>query len=174
MRYKVGNPLPEKIKVAAIDMKTMEFSATEFVDVAVSYPQRPMVCSGCNQLGHLVGACPVVKRVWVQKPPKADPVEEKSTVTTETVKVQEPQATTDSNNNPSSSAVNIESIPGTESAVLEEKWTTVHGKKASLPKQSNVSTSFQMPIYSALSKSLSKGQLKRVRKAAGKGSPLKK
>ncbi|WOH08703.1 hypothetical protein DCAR_0728149 [Daucus carota subsp. sativus] len=62
VRYNIGDPLPESIKVAALDVKTMELSNDSFVDIEVSYPQRPMVCGGCKMLGHLIGACPSVKR----------------------------------------------------------------------------------------------------------------
>ncbi|KAL1823634.1 hypothetical protein ACET3Z_010412 [Daucus carota] len=66
-----------------------------------------------------------------------------------------------------------------ESSVAAEvgTWTKVHGKKSSSPKQhsnANVLNPGQLPIFTALSKSMSKGQLKRARNAAGRGSPKTK
>ncbi|KAL1831089.1 hypothetical protein ACET3Z_000740 [Daucus carota] len=69
--------------------------------------------------------------------------------------------------------------------VTDEVWTTVGSKKLKgtegtssvssqqVPSQATVSAN-QMPIYSALAKSLSKGQQKKARKAAGRGSPKTK
>ncbi|XP_063942672.1 uncharacterized protein LOC135150335 [Daucus carota subsp. sativus] len=42
VRYKLGDPLPEKIKVAVMDVNSKELSKTDFAEVDVSYPQRPM------------------------------------------------------------------------------------------------------------------------------------
>lgn len=75
--YSYGAPLPEKITVASLDPISGEKVTT---DVQVSYPLRPLSCDGCKSLGHSSAACPLVKRVWVQKqsaaagsaPPPAD------------------------------------------------------------------------------------------------------
>ncbi|KAL1818307.1 hypothetical protein ACET3Z_013176 [Daucus carota] len=56
------------------------------------------------------------------------------------------------------------------------EWTTVTNKKHSASSSSAIvgQVPEPLPIFKALSKSMSKGQLKRVRKATGKGSPNKK
>lgn len=64
VNYKVGNPLPEKIEVEALDPCTGE---TTIEEVIVSYPVKPLFCSACNSLGHKVGACPSAKKFWVQR-----------------------------------------------------------------------------------------------------------
>lgn len=62
--YKIGDPLPDKLCVAALDSVAEGKSTYE---VGVTYVSKPVVCKGCNSLGHHVGACPSVKRVWVLK-----------------------------------------------------------------------------------------------------------
>lgn len=62
--YTIGNPLPSSISAVDYNPVTKEKSS---IDVKVSYVNKPLVCSGCHSLGHLVSACPVVTRVWVQK-----------------------------------------------------------------------------------------------------------
>lgn len=171
VRHKVGDPLPEKIKVAVMDMEKLELSTSEFADIEVSYPQRPLICSGCKKLGHMVGACPVVKRVWVQKGVKApDLVTGNTQTTVEECPVLKPS---------------VPSAPDQEDQVQPKissvddsggEWTTVTNKKHSASSSSAIvgQVPEPLPIFKALSKSMSKGQLKRVRKATGKGSPNKK
>lgn len=60
--YHYGDPLPEVIQVATLDDGPP-------VQVKISYPNRPLSCSGCKSLGHSIAACPVSKREWVQKTP---------------------------------------------------------------------------------------------------------
>ncbi|KAL1805120.1 hypothetical protein ACET3Z_028188 [Daucus carota] len=62
--YKLGDPLPEDISACVLDPVTEEKS---LVKVSISYPFRPLFCQGCKSLGHSIGACPKVSRVWVQK-----------------------------------------------------------------------------------------------------------
>lgn len=187
VRYTVGDPLPEKIKVAALDMKTMDLSPSETIDIAVSYPQRPRVCSGCKQLGHLIGACPIVKRVWVQKPSQekqsessVEPNISKGVSVTATVSNQSTEVNTGQKPIPVEPVTKPPVVVGSDVAktdVEDGAWTTVKGKKSSPPKQnpsSSVLNPGQTPIYTALAKSMSKGQLKRARNAAGRGSPKKK
>lgn len=61
--YRVGEPLPDKIPVMALDVKGNK----DVVNVVVEYDKKPLVCSGCNELGHHVSACPISRRFWVRK-----------------------------------------------------------------------------------------------------------
>ncbi|KAL1818309.1 hypothetical protein ACET3Z_013178 [Daucus carota] len=189
VRYKIGDPLPEKIKVAVLDESTMELSPTEFVDVEVSYPQRPMICTGCKHIGHLVGACPVVKRVWVQKQtPKEVNVNkpnevQKDTSVSNSVKETQTEVEKSLSESPVENATTgVEASNhglGTENVKEDEVdgvWNQVTGRKSAhiVNATSGVNPAAQTPIYTALAKSLSKGQLKRARKGVGKNSPKKK
>ena len=166
VRYTVGDTLPEVIKVVVLDAETKALSSSTFAEIEVSYPQRPLVCNGCKSLGHLVGACPSVKRVWVPKvhndqpsvqndqPPAADTAAMPNTTV-------EHQA-----NKPPSFELFVEltgesfakgtsvaaPVPAATVDKLEE-WTTVKGKKSSPPK--------------------TRSQLKKARKAVGRNSPQK-
>lgn len=64
VKYKLGDPLPNEIQASVIDPITEERS---IVKVIVTYPVRPLSCSGCHSLGHSVAACPSVTRVWQRK-----------------------------------------------------------------------------------------------------------
>lgn len=61
--YKIGNDLLEKIKAVVLDSQKNK----SVVEVNISYQEKPMVCSGCKSLGHLVHPCPKIKRIWVRK-----------------------------------------------------------------------------------------------------------
>lgn len=61
IQYELGDPLPNEIKVKNLHPVTQEKTVET---VLVSYPDRPLVCSGCKSLGHLVAVCPVTKQVW--------------------------------------------------------------------------------------------------------------
>ena len=167
VRYKVGDPLPEKVRVAVLDPKTLEVSPSAFVEIAVSYPQRPLFCSGCKQLGHSIGACPSIKRVWVQKPSMVsalEPQAAQSSSDAQTVLKKDDTLMQDVPSNPV-----VLSVPVTTSSVdppvgqvldsacanEEAPWTTVHSKKSGSPKSSSdapVINSGQMPIFKALAK----------------------
>lgn len=67
VNYTIGDPLPSSIPVTTLDPST---GAKHSEDVLVSYPNRPLVCTSCKSLGHLVGACPITIRKWVRKEPK--------------------------------------------------------------------------------------------------------
>ena len=140
-----------------------------------------MVCSGCKQLGHLVGACPSVKRVWVQKGEKHN---DSVSANNETL--------------PAEVVVPVTSKEGSGHVIVEKPhvvvkdpsgncsnaadgWTTVNRKPNSskpCPEQSNPSEpvlgSPEVPIFKALAKTMTKNQLKRARRAGGKDSPKKK
>lgn len=62
--YKLGEPLPDEVSAIVLDPFT---EVKSVVQVSISYPFRPLFCSGCKSLGHSIGACPNVTRVWVKK-----------------------------------------------------------------------------------------------------------
>ena len=64
VKYHIGNELPSKIHVTAIDA----FGDKSIMEVSVDYERKPLICSGCKALGHLVSACPITRRIWVQRP----------------------------------------------------------------------------------------------------------
>ena len=64
VQYTIGDDLPTRIDVEVLQPDTAEISLHE---VLVSYPNKPILCSGCRTLGHLVGACPITVRKWVEK-----------------------------------------------------------------------------------------------------------
>lgn len=64
VNYTVGKDLPSSIKVHALDPITEE---TFIEEVLVSYPNKPLICTACCSVGHLVGACPRAVRKWVGK-----------------------------------------------------------------------------------------------------------
>lgn len=72
VQYKVGEPLPDKIKAVDINPVTREKT---IVEVNVSYQQKPKYCLGCKSLGHLVSTCPTTIRKWVMKPKQSAPEE---------------------------------------------------------------------------------------------------
>lgn len=64
VKYKVGNELPDKIEVETLIPGT---EIKKLQEVIVQYPFKPLVCSACKSLGHLVGACPFATSSWVMK-----------------------------------------------------------------------------------------------------------
>lgn len=62
--YKIGEPLPDKLCVATMDPVA---EGKMFSEVVVTYHSKPIICKGCNSLGHQAGAYPSIKRVWVLK-----------------------------------------------------------------------------------------------------------
>lgn len=70
VRYNIGDPLPSDIQATVLDPVTLERST---VKVLITYPVKPLFCSGCNSLGHSTSACPKVIRIW--KPKEKLPVE---------------------------------------------------------------------------------------------------
>ncbi|KAK1394457.1 hypothetical protein POM88_013513 [Heracleum sosnowskyi] len=82
VQYEIGAALPSKIPVMAINPCT---GVKEEVDVLISYPIKPLVCTSCKSLGHSIAACPVTKRVWVEKrkqPPVEPPPPEQHNIET--------------------------------------------------------------------------------------------
>lgn len=74
VRYTLGDPLPSDISVSVLDPVTKQRSVAK---VLVSYPVRPLYCTGCQSLGHSVSACPKITRVWKVK--EQHPIEETKT-----------------------------------------------------------------------------------------------
>lgn len=62
VQYKVGDPLPHSISVVDFDKSNVE--------VKVTYLNKPLICTHCKSLGHLINVCPIAKREWVRKVPK--------------------------------------------------------------------------------------------------------
>ncbi|KAL1811242.1 hypothetical protein ACET3Z_021307 [Daucus carota] len=126
-----------------------------------------------------------VKRMWVQKAVKAPTIATAaSTVASippaddnpvQTVKMDEPVIDTGGSSTEATvpnSSVSQEIAAPTEPD--KEDWTTVHRKKAAQIGSSSLSGQSDTPIFIAIAKSLSKGQLKKAKKALGRNSPNKK
>lgn len=64
VKYELGDPLPNEIHATILDPITEQKSV---VTVNITYPDRPLYCTGCKSLGHTAGACPIVTREWRQK-----------------------------------------------------------------------------------------------------------
>lgn len=84
VEYNIGDDLPTKLDVEILDPVN---DALYIREVLVSYPNKPIVSTGCKTLGHLVGACPKVLRKWVEKKRTLD-----ATATEEPVKANSPTA----------------------------------------------------------------------------------
>lgn len=67
--YTIGNDLPVAVPVTILDPLNGE---KRVVEVLVSYPTKPLVCTACKSRGHLVGACPKVTRKWIRKDREVD------------------------------------------------------------------------------------------------------
>lgn len=165
--YRLGDPLPEDISAVVLDPITEEKSV---VKVSISYPFRPMFCSGCNSLGHTVGACPKVTRIWVKKDtPKNDP------------NVSSPAAKSNVNLETGGSKVPISA----DIQSTEEPWTEVRKRKDSSPSSlSNQEASASPPRNFRNLKNvdevdkrigtqrLTKSQKKKLRLQKGSSSPI--
>lgn len=191
--YKIGDPLPEVIPVTALSP-----SGEKFVDkVTVEYVHKPLICSGCKQLGHPVTACPITKRVWVQK----------KVLTAEQDKVDIAVNVTIDVGNTTLNAESVVNEGSKEPAKEPEKepengngeWTEVTRKKRPLPEGSvnrvdcspssaspalpdqfrNVvideiaKKKMQRPLDPAPSGKLSKSQRKKLKNSGGGGSSAK-
>ncbi|KAK1369731.1 hypothetical protein POM88_035823 [Heracleum sosnowskyi] len=181
VEYKIGDELPNKIEVEVLDPIT-EMKHLE--EVKVSYPIKPLVCSACKSLGHVIGACPNVSRQWVRK--DTPPVPSKVTVDV-TVQTQNepPKASVDNskqtekNTMQDAQAVDSKIVDesGSENIKGENDWTTIQARKSKLsPARDSTSnpttaTALKLPIYSALTKSLNKGKNKKARRFGGTRSP---
>ncbi|KAK1384250.1 hypothetical protein POM88_021985 [Heracleum sosnowskyi] len=181
VEYKIGDELPTKIEVEVLDPFT-EMKHIE--EVKVSYPSKPLVCSACKSLGHVIGACPNVLRQWVRK--ETPPLPSKETVEVKEHEQNEPPKASGDNTKQTDTAT----VQDTQAAVSktvdgncpestkgENGWTTILSRKSKLSPtrgskpNSSTSTAIKLPIYSALSKSLNKGKNKNARRYGGTRSP---
>lgn len=64
VEYTIGDDLPSAVKVEVLNPNS---DTLEMHEVLISYPNKPIICTGCCTLGHLVGACPKTIRKWVEK-----------------------------------------------------------------------------------------------------------
>lgn len=117
VRYTLGDPLPNDISVSVLDPVSKERSVAK---VLVSYPVRPLFCTGCQSLGHSVPACPKVTRVWKPKESK-------------------PPVTTDNSQDHEVNVIEQHTLDGTTGQTskvqdnAEDVWTEVKRKKCSSP-----------------------------------------
>ncbi|KAK1351501.1 hypothetical protein POM88_054286 [Heracleum sosnowskyi] len=175
VQYTIGNALPSLLQALDLDPSSGEKSV---VDVVVSYPNKPLVCTACKTLGHLVGACPMAIRKWVRK--------EKPELETPLPAVASPGP------NPADPSIEDPPIgqPKDCSALDSEEgtWQTVKKKKghspaplADSPSPSPLNTFKNLRkidevegkkfLGKQLSPNLSKSQLKRLKRTKGSSSP---
>ncbi|KAK1351843.1 hypothetical protein POM88_053941 [Heracleum sosnowskyi] len=178
--YKIGDELPTKIAVEVLDPIT-ELKHIE--EVKVSYPVKPLVCSACKSLGHIIGACPNVTRKWVRK--DVPPVKDKETVEVTVDAPSEPNSASGPDAKQPDTVEDLETgqapFPhnGDDPVISkgDHGWTTVQSKKSKLSpsrglsSHPSLSAALKLPIYSALSKSLNTGKNKKVRRFEGTRSP---
>lgn len=193
VNYKIGDDLPSNLAVEVLDPVT---EAISIENVLVSYPVKPMVCTACKSLGHLVGACPKVTRQWVRKEntdSKGLDAQDKSNadVVVEDVSAEKDVVVEDvsaeknvsDSTKKSRTAVpsNGEIAPGPHVETDSGGWQEVKRKSSSpqtVPGVNNAPSSkataaSSLPIYNALSRTLSKSQRKRAKKSGGNHSPPK-
>ena len=115
--YNIGDDLPTKLDVEVLDPFSEELKIQE---VLVSYPNRPIVCTGCKTLGHLVGACPKTNRKWVVKKRS---LEDSPVV----------QAAQDKSVNASVAPVQVGASSDKLVSTAEDEWHTVQKKSRSRP-----------------------------------------
>ena len=72
VKYRLGDPLPNDFQVVVLDPVTEVHSLAK---VTVTYPSRPLSCSGCKSLGHSISACPSTTRIWKVKEKSVENVE---------------------------------------------------------------------------------------------------
>ncbi|KAK1360999.1 hypothetical protein POM88_045473 [Heracleum sosnowskyi] len=189
VEYKVGNDLPSKIEATDMDPVTGEKS---IVEANVFYPNKPRICSACQAIGHIVGACPLAKRHWVPKvhsnlmeEEKVDHVKEDASEHGGAAEVSTPE--------PIIPLAEVE--PGTDNNVTpghnhrkehEEGWQTVKHKRSFSPSSVSFSDGSPTPLntFKNLAQvdeidakrvqfaGLSKSQIKKRKKALGKPSNL--
>ena len=168
--YNIGDPLPTELEVEVLDPYT-ESLITE--KVLVSYPSRPLVCSACKSLGHLVGACPKVTRQWVrkEKPEKSANVEVNSNSNNDTA-VKDDSHSADNSKIPVPPEIPVSTTDGVWHEVKRKHSSSPGDSIPSVPPPQSTAAS-SLPIYSALSRTISKSQRKKAKKSGGKGPSIK-
>lgn len=120
--------------MVSLDPVTNEKSV---VKVVVSYPSKPLICTGCCSLGHLVGACPKTTRKWVRKERQdnQEQAESRVPITTPTVHVPAEEVSS------KSAQVDVEpieteqkmkvstSIVNDDEDLIDGEWQTMEKKK---------------------------------------------
>ena len=179
VKYKLGDPMPNEISVTVIDPSTEQRSLAK---VQVSYPIRPLSCSGCHSLGHSIAACPSITRVWQKKETKVDDANVKRDGHDLLGDTDKAQMT--------SQAAGSSSVQEHD-ASKEDNWTEI--KRKSQPVSSDIDCSpsppanfrnlkkvdeidvkkgfLQNKIFEQSSKKPSKSQRKKLKASQGTGSP---
>ncbi|KAK1360677.1 hypothetical protein POM88_045151 [Heracleum sosnowskyi] len=167
VNHSLGDALPNSVQVLSIDPLSGDKVTSE---VLFSYPNKPLMCSGCNSLGHTIGACPTVTRIWVPKSQPKEASEEMGAsihskvdvpCNQDTVEPVVPGLVTE----PPPSPVE-ELIAGKE----EGEWHTVKKKAKPTVGESSLTSKGPLPIFNSLSRALSKNQKKHGSKPRGRGS----
>lgn len=167
VQYTMGSPLPSSISAVTLDPLSEEKIT---VEVAVSYPAKLLVCDCCKSLGHSPGACPSVKRVWVQKTPQPQPAMDATDAS-----VSPPQ-------NPNNSESHVVAKNAPNSSCPDSPWTEVKrkgrappGLEEGSPTPPNTFKGLRnVDEVEKIQKDpakLSKHQLKKLKKQLGKSSP---
>lgn len=182
--YSIGNSLPTCLDVEVLDPATEVISVEK---VLVSYPSKPLICEGCKSLGHLVGACPKVTRQWVRKEQPVQPIHLPSDSISDPPSIfSEEKPVKDQNIDASDTPVvevedasdwqQVKRKSGTSGNSDSSKQATVPVAKAPVSSPAleiSAPTASAMPIYNALSRTLSKNQRKKARRSGGKTPPFK-
>lgn len=163
--------MPSSIDVIAVDPgpgnKTTE-------KVKFDYLNKPLVCSGCCSLGHVVAACPKVTRVWVRKFANTDGQQQIG----DELKLQTGEQKLSSHNVEQVDAAGNVEIPTSKSEDSPEVWTEVRTKRKTVNTNSPVSVSPPLPnsfqnlvnvdeVDLKMGKKLSKSARKKAKKALG-------
>lgn len=184
VKYDLNHPLPNSIKVMALDPYSNEKVITE---VLFSYPNKPLMCTGCQSLGHMIGAYPNVSRSWVEKnnegPYVATEHKDQETCTvTENLqdKILSPEQV-----NPTPEPLQPQPVPNIpndpvvghaahspSTSPCDEGWKTINTKKkkSSTPSCSDKSV-VNLPIYNSLSRTFAKNQKSNTQTLKSRAKP---
>ncbi|KAK1360679.1 hypothetical protein POM88_045153 [Heracleum sosnowskyi] len=169
VNHSLGDSLPNSVQVLSIDPLSGDKVTSE---VLFSYPNKPLMCSGCNSLGHTIGACPTASRIWVPKSRPKEASEEMGVSIDEKVEVPfkpdnvEPVVPGLVTDPPPAPVENL--TTGKE----EEDWHTVKKKTKPTVGEPSFASKGPLPIYKSISRALSKNQKKHGNKPRGRGSSL--